>query len=279
MTVTLGFFTQHELDPVVGYRRRRERMEGKALPTGARVKTFSQEPIIFPEFAVMGLVLDQDAAHAPLRAAAEQLFEAKSFAAICSVVKQTVRGHKGWTLSDIAVALLRDASDEFFTWRELVSTLEDQLAQRDIRLHADVGRIEDVSDSGYLVTLLDAGEVIQCDLSASRTRLPTGICVTRNLIEYGVHRGEVLMPTVEPSILAKLREKQAAVTEDERGWDEMFNKVDFQPVVVPHVRDNVGRTEIGGDLVRPKRRLRVSTNRALYANANTMARGQQANRR
>jgi hypothetical protein len=103
------------------------------------------------------------------------------------------------------------------------------------------GRIDNVSDSGYLVTLLDAGEVIRCSLSASTTRLPTGICVTRNLIEYGALRGEVQMPTVQLSILAKLREKQAAVTEDERGWNEMFNKIDFQPVVVPHVRDSVGR--------------------------------------
>ena len=275
MVGTLGFFTQHELDPLVGYRRRRERMEGRTLPTGARVKTFAQEPIIFPEFAVMGLVLGEETVSASLRASAQRLYETTSFKAMADVVKRTAHGRKGWTLVDLAVALLDDAADDFLAWRAQVAQVLAELAERDIRMHVDLGRIQEVTATGYLVSLIDSGEVIKCALNATRAQLPTGIWVTRDVVELGAQRGEVLMPTVGPDILETMREKQTVATEEEQGFDELFRNVDFQPAAIPQVRDTVGRTESGGDLVRPRRRLRVNANRALYANANSMARTSQ----
>ncbi|MDQ3631347.1 MAG: hypothetical protein M3417_08810 [Actinomycetota bacterium] len=272
MTATLGFFTQHELDPLVGYRRRRERMEGKALPVGARVKAFSQQPIIFPEFAVLGLVLDQTTVGAVVRASADQLYRSGHFRALSSVVKRAVHGRTGWTLDDIASALLDNAADDLLAWRAQIAAVQVELAERDIKMRFDVGRIEEVTAAGYVLSLAGSDEVVRCALNATRARLPVGIWVTRDIIESGAHRGEVLVPTVELDILRRMGEKQDISDNDEHDWDEMFSKLDFQPVSVPHLREMAAVDESGGDLMRPKRRIRVNASRDLYANANSMAR-------
>ncbi len=272
MTATLGFFTQHELDPLVGYRRRRERMEGKALPVGARVKAFSQQPIIFPEFAVLGLVLDQTTVGAVVRASADQLYRSGHFRALSSVVKRAVHGRTGWTLDDIASALLDNAADDLLAWRAQIAAVQVELAERDIKMRFDVGRIEEVTAAGYVLSLAGSDEVVRCALNATRARLPVGIWVTRDLIESGAHRGEVLVPTVELDILRRMGEKQDISDNDEHDLDEMFSKLDFQPVSVPRLRETAAVDESGGDLMRPKRRIRVNASRDLYANANSMAR-------
>lgn len=71
-----------------------------------------------------------------------------------------------------------------------------------------------------------------------------------------------------------MHETLAPKAGEEADLEEMFRRVDFQPVVVPLVSDApTERESARGDLVRPKRRLQVRANRALYANANTMVRG------
>src|SRR5918992_29081 len=105
MTATLGFFTQKELDFVVGYSRRRQRLvERKVLPRGERVKTFGQELIIFPEFAAAGLI-------------AERPYAMPSFLAMAGVLRSALHGRKGWRLDDLVTVLLDRASDELAAWR------------------------------------------------------------------------------------------------------------------------------------------------------------------
>jgi hypothetical protein len=280
MAATLGFFTQNELDFVVGYPRRRQRLvENKVLPRGERVKTFGQEPIIFPEFAVAGLIADRPSAQdepllACLASTAERLYTTPSFLAMARVLRSALRGRKGWRLDDLVAVLLERASDELAVWRMQVLEAERELAVVGIRLRLDVGRIEDVTDAGYRIALADSGHVITVALNAARTFLPKGMWVTRDVVELGARRGELLVPTVAPDLLALMRETPSAASEaDDAASDEMFRKVDFQPVVVPLVSDAPSERESArGDLVRPKRRLQVRANRALYANANTMVR-------
>jgi hypothetical protein len=279
MPATLGFFTQNELDAVVGYSRRRQRLvEGKVLPPGQRVKTFGQEPIIFPEFAAAGLIADRPSPQDEpllryLASAAADLYKTTSFSAMADVLRTALRGRKGWQLDDLVAVLLERAADELAAWREQVADAERQLADAGIRLSIDLGRIEDVSDAGYRVALVDSGDIITVAVNAARTALPKGMWVTRDLVELGARKGELLVPTVAPDMLATMRENAWAADTDEAQWDEMFRNVDCQPVVVPIVSDAAPETaSTRGDLVRPKRRLSVRANRALYANANTMTR-------
>jgi len=280
MTATLGFFTQNELDCVVGYSRRRQRLvESKVLPRGERVKTFGQEPIIFPEFAAAGLVAERPSAQdepllARLASTAERLYVTPSFLAMADVLRSALRGRKGWRLDDLVAVLLEGASDELAAWRMQVLEAERELAEVGIRLSLDVGRIEDVTDTGYRIALADSGSIITVALNAARASLPKGIWVTRDLVEFGARRGELLIPTVAPDLLALVHETSATDEAEEADFEEMFREVDFQPVVVPLVSDApTERESARGDLVRPKRRLQVRANRALYANANTMVRG------
>ncbi|HLH66017.1 MAG TPA: hypothetical protein VKV27_09955 [Solirubrobacteraceae bacterium] len=279
MSATLGFFTQNELDAVVGYSRRRQRLvEGNVLPPGQRVKTFGQEPIIFPEFAVAGLVAERPSPQDEpllrhLASAAAGLYETASFSAMATVLRTALRGRKGWQLDDLVAVLLERAADELVAWREQVAEAERQLAEAGIRLSIDVGRIEDVSDAGYRVALVDSGDIITVAVNAARTALPKGMWVTRDLVELGARKGELLVPTVAPDMLATMPGNAWAPDTDEAQWDEMFRNVDFKPVVVPMVCDAApDAAGSRGDLVRPKRRLSVRANRALYANANTMVR-------
>ena len=280
MTVTLGFFTQNELDCVVGYPRRRQRLvESKVLPRGERVKTFGQETIIFPEFAAAGLIADRPSAQdepllACLASTAERLYASPSFLGMARVLRSALHGRKGWRLDDLVAVLLERASDELAAWRLQVLDAERELAEVGIRLSLDVGRIQDVTEAGYRIALADSNNVITVALNAARNPLPEGMWVTRDLIELGARRGELLVPTVAPDLLALMHETPAAEAGEEADFEEMFRKVDFQPVVVPLVSDApTERESARGDLVRPKRRLQVRANRALYANANTMVRG------
>jgi hypothetical protein len=251
MTATLGFFTQNELDCVVGYSRRRQRLvESKVLPRGERVKTFGQETIIFPEFAAAGLVAERPSAQdepllARLASTTEGLYVAPSFLAMAEVLRSALRGRKGWRLDDLVAVLLEGASDELAAWRMQVLEAERELAEVGIRLSLDVGRIEDVTDTGYHIALADSGRIITVALNAARASLPTGIWVTRDLVEFGARRGELLIPTVAPDLLALVHETPATGDAEEADFEEMFREVDFQPVVVPLVSDAPTERESG----------------------------------
>lgn len=272
---TLGFFTQNELDPVVGNKRRRERLEGRVLPAGVRVKTYGQESIIFPEFVAAALIVerpsDEDALLlSQMGAAAQALYESTSFRALADVLRSALHKRKGWTLTFLAETLLEQARDDLFTWRQEVTDAEQRLAELGIVTRFDVGRIEDITNQGYRIVLEDG--VITCGLNAARSRLAVGTWVTRDLVELGARKGEVLVPTVAPGTIPAM-ENVAVVEEQDALFEDMLSDGSFQPVMVPYVRDESdGKMDARGDVVRPKRRLRVRSNQALYANANTMAR-------
>jgi len=269
---TLGFFTQNELDLVVGNKRRRERLEGRVLPTGVRVKTFGQESIIFPEFAAAALIVERPSEEdtallSQMGAAAQSLYETTSFRALAVVLRAALYKRKGWTLTFLAETLLEQARDDLLEWRQEVTEAEQRLAELGIVTRLDVGRIADISNQGYRIVLDD--DVITCGLNASRSRLAVGTWVTRDLVELGARKGEVLVPTVAPDTIPAMESVAVGEKQDEA----MLSNVSFQPVVVPYVRDEFnGEMDTEGDVVRPKRRLRVRSNKALYANANTMAR-------
>ena len=280
MKSTLGFFTQNEIDLVVGNKRRRERLEGGVLPRGARVKTFGQAPIIFPEFAAAGLLVERPSpTDAPLLArmteTSQRLYESPNFQAMADVLRTALYRRKGWTLTDLSVILTERARGDLLAWRLEVKDAEDSLARLGIVTRFEVGRLEGITDVGYRVALADTGEVITCAVNAARVRLPVGAWVTRTVAELGARKGEVLVPTVDPAVLAPMGENHPAVVEEEAGWDEMLANVGFAPAVVPYVGETAAENESDGDVIRPKRRVRVIVNRALYANANTMARGQR----
>jgi hypothetical protein len=282
----LGFFTQHELDAVVGYARRRQRLvKSKVLPPGQRIKTFGQEPIVFPEFAAAGLVVarpdrNDEALLAEVRSASELLYRTESFAALVEVLRTALRGRRGWKLEDLVAALVDRAADDLHAWRAQVLEAERALAEAGIRLRIDVARIEDVTASGYRIALAETGETVTCGINAARRRLPRGLWVTRDLVEFGARSGELLVPSVAPEVLALIGEDDSAAESDEADWGEMFRNIAFEPVAVPMVSDDdmVGSNSSRGDLVRPKRRLTVRAERALYANANTMARSPRSAR-
>lgn len=275
---TLGFFTQNELDLVVGNKRRRERLEGRVLPKGVRVKTYGQESIIFPEFAAAGLVVERPSESdalllAQMASAAQRLYESTSFQTMAEVVRGALYKRKGWTLTFLAETLMERALDDLLAWRAEITEAERRLAELGIFTSFDVGRIEDVTDYGYRVA--GAGAVITCASNAARTPLPIGTWVTRGVVELGARKGEVLVPTVAPDTIPAM-EHATALREDEAPGDDMLSNVSYQPVVVPYVRDeSSGEMDGRGDLVRPKRRLRVRSNRVLYSDANTMARSRR----
>jgi len=190
-----------------------------------------------------------------------------------AVVRAVLNAHKGWRLDDLVTALVERAGGELQAWRAQAADAERELAEAGIRLSIDLGRIEDVSDAGYRIALADTGELISVAINAARTTLPAGMWVTHDRIEFGARKGEVLVPTVAPDKLAGMVEDTDAAKAEDAEWEEMFGSIDFQPVVVPVVRDIADERESSrGDLVRPKRRLQVRASPALYANANTMAR-------
>jgi hypothetical protein len=282
MTSTLGFFTHNELDPVVGHRRRRQRLvKGGVLPRGENVSTFGRQTIIFPEFVAAGLVVSRPTEQdehllALLRSEAEQLYETESFGEIAEVIRSVLREHADWRLTDLVTALVEQASDALGAWREQVGAAEHDLAEAGIVLHIQLGRIEKAAQTGYRVALADSGEVISVGANAARTELAPGMWVTRDVVELGARKGEVLVPTVSPDVLSGLSENPVALAERGQDSDEMFANIDFQPIVVPILRqtDDDDWSNPRGDLVRPVRRVKVRANRAIYANAaaNTMAR-------
>lgn len=272
---TLGFFTQNELDPVVGNKRRRERLEGRLLPAGVRVKTFGQESIIFPEFAAAALIVERPSEEdtallSQMGAVAQSLYETTSFRALAEVLRSALYKRKGWTLTFLAETLLEQARDDLLEWRQEVTEAEQRLAELGIVTRFDVGRIADITNQGYRIVLDD--DVITCGLNAARSRLAVGTWVTRDLVELGARKGEVLVPTVSPDTIPAM-ENVAVAEEQDALLEEMLSDVSFQPVMVPYVRDESdGEMDARDDVVRPRRRLRVRSNQALYANANTMAR-------
>jgi hypothetical protein len=276
MTATLGFFTQNELDLVVGNRRRRQRLvEGGVLPGGKHVKTFGQEAIIFPEFAAAALVAEkptvQDAALlGRLKAAAEQLYATESFAALSEVVRAVLRAHKRSCLDDLAGALIEQSGDALRAWQEQLVDAERQLADAGILLQVQLGRIDEVSTLDYSMTLADTGEHIRVAANAVRSRLLAGTWVTRNIIELGARKGEVLVPTVDGQMLAGMRENTALVDAEDALLSEMFANTDFKPVAVPYILETDAADEPRETV--PKRRFKVRANRARFAQANTMTR-------
>jgi hypothetical protein len=284
MATTLGFFTQNELDAVVGYPRRRQRLvENNVLPPGEHIKTFGRDSIVFPEFGAAGLILERPSANdlpylQEVRSATVRLYKTEAFAALKGAMYEALRVHRDWRLTDVVADLVENAGDALQAWREQVTKAEEDLAERGIQLRIDVGRIEDVTDRDYRIALADSGDIITCALNATRTRLAKGTWVTRDLVELGARKGEVVVPTVAPDIIKGVVEKHTQPDTDEAMWEEMFRNVDYQPVAVPYLRESVGTDASAGDLVRPKRRLQLRPNRALYANANTMARSQSSPR-
>lgn len=279
MAATLGFFTQNELDQVVGYSRRRQRLvQSKVLPQGERVKTFGQELIIFPEFAAAGLLAERPSPQdepllAHLASASQRLYKTPSFREMAGVLRSALRGTKGWRLEDLVEVLLERASDGLAAWRMEVAAAERDLAGMGIRLSIELGQIREATDTGYRIALAEGNAVITVAINAARAPLPVGTWVTRDIVELGARRGELLVPTVAPALIAPISEKTTADVPDGAEFEEMFGEVDFRPVAVPLLRDTVNEpSDVRGDLVRPKRRLQVRANRALYANANTMVR-------
>lgn len=276
MTCTLGFFTQHEIDPLVGYRRKRERWEGHQLPAGARVKTYGQEPIIFPEFAVVGLIVGRmSAADRQLlervRDEARLLYETLSFKTLAKTLRTALRGHTGWTLTDVVLALREQSEDALLSWREEVTGAEARLARAGIILAIRSAQVSAVTDAGYRLRLDGALETVACPFNASSGRLSRGSWVTLDSIALGARKGEVLVPTVAPDILpVEMRTLDTSPT-TENEWDELFAGVEYTPVVVPRL-NRESETSGAGDVVRPRRRLQVNLDPSLYAHANTMTR-------
>lgn len=280
MASTLGFCTQRELDVVVGNTRRRERLEAAGiLPRGRRVKTYGQRFIIFPEFVAAALILQRrseadGALLAQLRRESEQLYGSKSFQSMAEVLRTGLHNSKGWTLTSLVQTLLDRTRDDLLAWRAEVTEAERRLAELGILTSFNVGRIEEVTKLGYRIALADSQNVVTCALDAARSRLPAGSWVTHDLIEVGARKGEVLVPTVDPGIMLDMRDALAA-QEDAALWDDMLGRIDYQPIAVPDVRESGDFASSDGDLVRPKRRLRVRLDRSLYADANTMARSRR----
>jgi hypothetical protein len=276
MTTTLGFFTQSELDRVVGYPRRRQRLvECGVLPSGKHVKTFGQEAIIFPEFATAALVVakptEQDAELlGRLRTATEQLYATETFAALSEVVRSVLRAHKRSRLDDLAAAFVEQSSGALRAWQEQLADTERQLADAGILCNIQLGRIEEVSSVGYSVTLAETGELIRVAANAVRSQLAAGTWVTRNIIELGARKGEVLVPTVDGDMLADMRENTAVADTEDALLSEMFAHTDFKPVAVPYILETAESEEARETV--PKRRFNVRANRARFAQANTMAR-------
>lgn len=276
----LGFFTQHELDSVVGYGRQRQRLVKRGvLPAGARVRAFGKQTIIFPEFVAAGLVVQRPTAQDErllgyVRAASARVYETESFSAIAEAIRAALQVRATWELSDLAAALVEHARDALQVWRLELEQAERDLAEAGITLNIQLGRIEQTSDAGYLVSLRD-GERISVGINATSQQLAPGTWVTRDLVKLGARRGELLLPTVAPELLADIRENPAAPASEAQESEEMFGPLNFQPVVVPVLHKRSEQSDdAGGDLVRPVRRLKVRANRAIYATAeaNTMAR-------
>lgn len=278
MAKTLGFFTQIELDRVVGYRRRRQRLaERGVLPPGQHVRTFGRDAIIFPEFAAAGLIAEKPTPQDEkllnrLRSETQRMYKASSFKALVSAVHAVLGSRSDWSLADLAVAAVEEAADALDDWRARISEAERALADDGIVLSIQLGRIEEVLPTAYRVLLADTDERVSVGVNANRADLSVGAWVTHDRIELGARKGELLVPTVAPHMLAGMAapEEVHNLEADDTLWNDMFQNIDFQPVVVPSVRD----TPFDEDQrdASPRRRYRVRANRALYANANTMAR-------
>jgi hypothetical protein len=244
MTSTLGFFTQHELDSVVGHSRRRQRLvAGGVLPPGEHLKTFGREGIIFPEFVAAGLVVSkptrQDARLlVRLREVAERLYRLDSFGVMAEAMRVALRETRHWGLDDLAAAVSASASDAWFDWRAQVAQAERALAESGIRLVIELGRITDVQETGYRVQLVDTQETILVGANAARSPLAAGTWVTRDLIELGALKGEVLVPTIAPGKLESMSENSSADEAREAMWAELFANTDFKPIAVPYVLED-----------------------------------------
>jgi hypothetical protein len=244
MTSTLGFFTQHELDSVVGHSRRRQRLvAGGVLPPGEHLKAFGREGIIFPEFVAAGLIVNKPTRQdAPLlarvRELAERLYRLESFGVMAEVMRVALRETQHWRLDDLVEAVSGSASDAWLDWRAHVSQAEQALAESGIRLVIEVGRITDVQETGYRVQLADTQETILVGANAARSPLAVGSWVTRDLIELGALKGEVLVPTIAPERIESMSENSAVDEAQEAMWAEMFANTDFKPIAVPYVLED-----------------------------------------
>lgn len=280
MTTSLGFFTQHELDSVVGYGRQRQRLvERGVLPRGEHVKAFGKQTIIFPEFVAAGLLAPKPTSQderllGHLLAASERVYNTDSFAAISEVIRSVLRTRPAWQLADFVSALSEHASEALQHWRAEVHQAERELADAGIIIDIQLGRIEQVSATGYVVALVDVTDSIFVGINAARRELAPGTWVTRDVVELGARKGELLVPTVAPDMLAGMCENAATLAQEEAESDEMFGNLDFQPIVVPILQKRDEDESSRGDLVRPTRPFKVRANRAIYAtaDANTMAR-------
>lgn len=275
MTYRVGFFTQHELDPVVGTARTRERWEGHLLPRGSRIRAYGQQAIIFPEFVVASVVANNriqagDAMLGRIQHAAESLYRSSSFQTISSTLRPWLQGRTGWTLSDIVVLLREQSEDALLSWNEEIVEAEVRLGRYGISFDVRLGRIAALTDHGYRVELYGALDTALCPFRPGSHRLDIGSWVSINSVTLGALKGDVLMPAVEPDLLG-LKSSEL----DEADWEELFAGADFVPTLLPSLADNLSDDDASStdrDVIRPRRRIRINLDSDLYLRGNTMVR-------
>ncbi len=198
-----GFITHRELDPLVGYPRKRERwQESGHLPAPCRVNAYRQRALLFPELVLICLVVPRGLSSArsivPLvHEACDRLYQAPALEEITAVVRSRLK-ERHWTYQLLLEELEQQSPDALCEWREEVAAQELELTDAGVRIAAATGRIQAVRGRAYSVWLSNTNELRRVSEESAPEALQPGAWVTWQTVSVGPHSREFLLPTLQP---------------------------------------------------------------------------------
>ncbi len=199
-----GFITHRELDPLIGYPRKRERWQDAGhLPPALRVEGFRQRALLFPRFVLACLVLERSRARTEpalrsIHDACDAVYRSNAVGDLERTIKKVLAGTHKWGLAELVDEVSHSVPDAFFSWRAEVTAQESRLNEAGIYFVVSLGRVRATRGQTYFVDYVGTGNHAEYPSETAPRALERGAWVSCQHVLVGPRSRDFLLPISAP---------------------------------------------------------------------------------